>query len=106
MRGKMYLVRDGREGISPDIRKEHEDRRMAIAGKYIQLHESLDAHFDQDVGPVRLKMASKKDFPHVTLDDLELDSVISFFANYDLERGRHNYNLRWKMSMFISKTYF
>ena len=104
MRGKMYLVRDGREGISPDIRKEHEDRRMAIAGKYIQLHESLDAHFDQDVGPVRLKMASKKDFPHVTLDDLELDSVISFFANYDLERGRHNYNLRWKMSMFISKT--
>jgi len=77
---------------------------MAIAGKDIQLHESLDAHFDQDVGPARLKMASKKDIPHVTLDDLELDSVISFFANYDLERGRHSYNLRWKMSMFISKS--
>ena len=103
MRGKMYLSRDGREGISPEIRKEHEDRRMAIAGKYIQLHESLDAHFDQDNASMRLKMASKKDFPHVTLDDLELDSVISFFANYDLERGRH-INLRWKMSMFISKS--
>ena len=104
MRGKMYVVRDGREGLSPEVRREHEERRMAIAGKYIQLHEALDAQFDRDNGPIRLKMASQKEFPHVALNDLELDSVIRFFAVYDLERGRHSYNLRWKMSMFIHPT--
>jgi hypothetical protein len=105
LRGHMFQMRDGREGISPDTRNEHEERRMAIAGKYIQLHEALDlACLDHVQSNVRLKMATQKDFPHIALNELYLNSVISFFAVYDMERGRHNYNLRWRMAMFIHPT--